>query len=73
MQVLQAAGDLKGIEPMQPLFSILMGVEEADQITDALNNVMNGTFNRLLKTFHGARASPYLLLLYISSQRRCMH
>jgi len=26
-----------------------MGVKEADQITDALNNVMNGTFNRLLK------------------------
>lgn len=72
-QVLQAAGDIKGTEPMQPLFSILMGVEEADQITDALNNVMNGTFNRLLKTFHGARASPCLLLLYISSQRCCTH
>lgn len=54
---MQVAGDLKGIEPMQPLFSILMGVEEANQITDALNNVMNGTFSRLLKTFHGARAS----------------
>lgn len=65
---MQVSRDLQGTEPMQPLFSILMGVKEADQITEALNNMMNGTFNRLLKTFHGARASLCLPLLCISGQ-----